>query len=323
MKKVVVLLMSVAALAGTVIGGTVLGGTKASAAGSSGPAVTGKAHLLLTRPALQAQRALGVATGCVSTLSPGCAPVPLQYNGGPVEATGTKNYLIFWEPSGSVVASNYNSALQQFFGDVGGSTLYGVASQYYQTNGSTNQFISNTASVGGAWTDTTAYPSGTLQDSDIQKEVVKAATANNWSTGIGSEFFVYLAKGENECMSGSCSFSTYCAYHGNFTNGSSTVLYAAMPYAGTDLSGCGIQTGAGTPNGPDTDAEISIASHELMETVTDPMLNAWFDATGAEIGDKCAYTYGPTSSNGSDITIHGHAYIVQEEFDNANLGCSI
>jgi hypothetical protein len=96
-----------------------------------------------------------------------------------------------------------------------------------------------------------------------------------------------------------------------------------MPYAGTNLSGCGIQSGSGTPNGADTDAEISIASHELMETVTDPMLNAWFDASGAEIGDKCAYTYGPTSSNGSDLTVNGHPYIVQEEFDNANLGCSI
>ena len=124
-------------------------------------------------------------------------------------------------------------------------------------------------------------------------------------------------------MSGSCSFSTYCAYHGTFASGSATVLYAAMPYAGTDLAGCGIQSGSGTPNGADTDAEISVASHELMETVTDPLLNAWYDPTGAEIGDKCAYTYGPTSSNGADLTINAHPYIVQEEFDNSGLGCSI
>jgi hypothetical protein len=41
------------------------------------------------------------------------------------------------------------------------------------------------------------------------------------------------------------------------------------------------------------------------------------------IRGKCAYTYGPTSSNGSDININGHLYIVQEESDNSNLGCSI
>ncbi|HEX6394772.1 MAG TPA: hypothetical protein VFZ97_15155 [Acidimicrobiales bacterium] len=318
MKKVVALFMGVAALTSAALGG-------AKATASSGPAtVAGHVHLLLTRAAEAAQRAIGVGTGCLGTLSPGCAPIPLQYNGGPVEASGSKNYLIFWEPTGSTVAPNYNTTLQQFFGDIGGSSLYGVAHQYYQTSGGSNQNIVNSASVGGAWTDTTAYPSTSLSDTQIQNEVTKAITANNWATGVGSEFFVYLAKGENECMSGStCSFSTFCAYHGDFTSGSSTVLYAAMPYAGTDLSGCGIQSGGGTPNGADTDAEISIASHELMETVTDPLLNAWFDASGAEIGDKCAYTYGPTGSNGADITINSHPYIVQEEFDNSSLGCSI
>jgi hypothetical protein len=316
LRKLVAVIVSSAALVAAGFG------FAASASAVSVPA--GHVHLLLSRPALSArQSAAGVSTGCLSTGSPGCLPVPLQYNGGPVEAAGSKNFLIFWEPTGSTVAANYNATLQQFFGDIGGSSLYGVASQYYQTNGSTNQNIANSASVGGTWVDTRAYPSGTLQDADVQNEVTKAIAANGWPTGIGDEYFVYLAKGENECMSGSCSFSTFCAYHGNFTSGSSTILYAAMPYAGTDLAGCGIQTGAGTPNGADTDAEISIASHELMETVTDPMLNAWYDATGSEIGDKCAYTYGPTSANGSDIVINSHSYIVQEEFSNSGLSCDI
>jgi hypothetical protein len=247
----------------------------------------------------------------------------MSYNGGPVEAAGSKNFLIFWEPSGSTVASNYDATLQQFFGDVGGSSLYGVATQYYQTVGGANQFIANTSSVGGVFTDNSAYPSSSLSDSQMQAEVSKAIAANSWPTGVGNEYFVFLAKGENECMGSSCSFTTYCAYHGNFASGSSSILYAAMPYAGTDLSGCGIQTGKATPNGADTDAEISVASHEMMETVTDPLLNAWYDLTGSEIGDKCAYTYGTLAADGSDITINGHPYIVQEEFSNAALGCAI
>ncbi len=300
-----------------------LTGTGHASASLAGPAtISGRVHALLTKPILQAQRAAGVATGCLGTLSPGCAPIPMSYNGGPVEAAGSKNFLIFWEPSGSTVASNYNATLQQFFGDVGGSSLYGVASQYYQTVGGANQYIANTSSVGGVYTDTTAYPSGSLTDAQMQAELSKAIAANAWPTGVGNEYFVFLAKGENECMGSSCSFSTYCAYHGSFTSGSSTVLYAAMPYAGTDLSGCGIQTGKPTPNGADTDAEISVASHEMVETVTDPLLNAWYDASGAEIGDKCAYTYGPLAANGSDITINAHPYIVQEEFSNAALGCA-
>ena len=314
MKKVFGVALSAAALTAASLGVTGVAGVAGEApASASAPATV---HVLLNDQLLHAQqKQLGIATGCLlSTLSLACLPIPLQSHGGPVEASGSKNFLIFWEPTGSTVAANYNATLQQFFGDVGGSSLYGVATQYG---------AANAASVGGTFTDTSAYPSTTLQDADVQKEVLKAIAANNWPTGVGNEYFVYLAKGENECMGSTCSFSTFCAYHGDFTSGTSTVLYAAMPYAGTDLAGCGIQNSSARPNGADADAEISIASHELMETVTDPQLNAWFDLFGFEIGDKCAYTYGTTAGNGSDITINGHPYIVQEEFSNSALGCAV
>ena len=31
----------------------------------------------------------------------------------------------------------------------------------------------------------------------------------------------------------------------------------------------------------------SVTSHELTEAITDPLLNAWYSAAGAEIGDRC------------------------------------
>lgn len=291
--------------------------------GTAGAAAGSHVRLLPTRQLVQhAKSAVGVNTGCFGTGSPGCLPIPLQYNGGPVQQAGTTNYVVFWEPTGSTVSANYNSLLTRYFNDIGGSTLYGVATQYYQ--GSNQQHIVNSSHLGGTWVDTTAYPSSSVTDADIQNEAVKAINANGWTKGIGSQVYVFLAKGENQCMSsGTCSFSTYCAYHGDFSSGGQTVLYASMPYAGTNLSACGTQ-GAASPNGDqDSDAEISIASHEQIETVTDPLLNAWFDTTGAEIGDKCAYTYGSTAANGSNITMNGHPYIVQQEFSNAQLGCSL
>lgn len=306
-----------------VLAAGVLATGPAFAAGSTPAQLAANPHVHVLPTVQHARGRLGISLGCLGTASPGCAPIPLQYNGGPVEQAGTTNYLIFWEPSGSYVASTYNSLIQRFFGDIGGSSLYGVSSQYYQTSGSTKQYISNASSLGGTYVDTSAYPSSTIQDSDVQAEVIKAMKANGWSGGVGHEFFVYLAKGENECNGGSCAFSTYCAYHGDFPSNGQTVLYSAMPYDGTNLSGCGTQSSASPNNDIDADAEISTTSHELMETVTDPLLSAWYDATGAEIGDKCAYTYGPTSSNGADITINGHPYIVQEEFSNKALACTL
>ena len=58
-----------------------------------------------------------------------------------------------------------------------------------------------------------------------------------------------------------------------------------------------------------------------MEAATDPHLNAWYDLVGYEIGDKCAWQFGSTNSQGGDVVWNGHAYEVQKEWDNARRGC--
>lgn len=330
-------------------------------------AVAPHVHLMATRDAARRDPAneVGVNTPCFLTASAGCAPVPLTYavpvwqsgriaNGtGPaVEVTST-NYLIYWEPSGSVVSSTYHSLVDRFFDDVGGSTLYGVATQYYQTSGgsvssctghattTTCTFIQNSSVRGASWVDTGAFPSsysstGVITDGDIRNEVTHAMSVNGWTAGMGKNFFVFLPRGVTECMdSSTCSFSNYCAYHSYFNSGSTPVIYGAMPYVDTNRSSCGYQSAdfglrTSAPTGPNgdiaADEEISTASHELMEIVTDPTLDAWYDPTGYEIGDKCAYTYGPIEPNGtrptSNVTHNGHSYLVQLEWDNAGAGCA-
>ena len=58
----------------------------------------------------------------------------LTYHGGPVQAGTANVFAIFWEPTGNV-SSRYNSLLQQFFGDIGGTGLYHIDTQYTQTGG--------------------------------------------------------------------------------------------------------------------------------------------------------------------------------------------
>src|ERR1700726_3262802 len=58
----------------------------------------------------------------------------LIYHGGPVMAGASKDYAIFWEPTGSYVSATYNSLIERYFGDVGSSGLYHNNIQY--TNGS-------------------------------------------------------------------------------------------------------------------------------------------------------------------------------------------
>lgn len=263
----------------------------------------------------------------------------LQYYGGQVMLTA-HNYTIYWVPSGYTVASGYQSLINRYFGDIGGSTFYNIVTQYYQ-NATTPQFIQNSASLAGTILDTSPYPGGRgtaanpLTDADIQAEVAKIATAQGWVGNTTNMFFVYTAKGVESCYdSSNCTPGTahpaYCAYHGYFTSGTSQFIYANMPYDETWTTSC--RSFFKSPNNNmAADSEISTTSHEQFEAVTDlnppplgpiPGTTAWTDTTGYEIGDKCAYTYGTKAKNGGNLTLNGHSYIIQLEWSNAISGCA-
>ena len=236
----------------------------------------------------------------------------LTYHGGPVMAGTAHAYAIFWEPGGNV-ASNYNSLIERYFGDIGGSSLYHINTQY--TN-SSHGFASN-AVFAGAWVDTHAYPESPLLDSDLQHEVSRALKSRGWKSGLHNVFFVYTQRNEDICFDSSlseCASNAFCAYHSNFGN----TLYAAMPYAASFSCDPG-----SSPNHSDADQTINVTSHEQMEAATDPLGNAWTDSSGNEIGDKCAWRFGPLNSSGGDVVWNGHNYIVQTEWDNKIKGCAL
>lgn len=236
----------------------------------------------------------------------------LAYNNGPVMTGTTQVYVIFWEPRGSFVSSNYNSLILRYFGDAGNTGLYKNNTQYTDTIGAAPK----SASLAGSWVDTSAYPSTTLQDSDVQNEVTRAQNTNGWTSAVTHVFFVFSAQNETICSGLDCSFITFCGYHNFF--GTNTI-YAVVPYVG-GVQGCKTPS---SPNNDDADSAINIASHEQMEAATDPLINAWIDASGQEIGDKCAFIFGTTASDGSDVNWNGDRYIVQEEWDNAQDSCTI
>ncbi|HEV3125036.1 MAG TPA: hypothetical protein VG266_10715 [Candidatus Dormibacteraeota bacterium] len=308
--------MQLGVLAGVVgcLGGLATAGVSASA-GSAGTRHTGGAiHYVMPRG--------------VSGTAPVAAPAAsnnLVYNGGPVEASSSTNYAIFWEPPLYSVSAQYNSLISRFLSDIGGSGLYGVATQYYQVVGGTQQNIANSSSLGGVFVDTAAYPAPVLQDSDIQNEVTKVMAAKGWTGGIGHEFFVFTSKNEISCSGAVCSNTYFCAYHSSFVSAGTTILYANQPYANTLPTGCNTPTSPN--NDSDADSTINVTSHELMETVTDPAVGAsnyaWIDSSGSEIGDKCNFNFGPTDASGADLRANGHGYIVQQEWSNRVSGCSM
>ncbi len=242
----------------------------------------------------------------------------LAYHGGRVMVGTVTTYAIFWEPTGSYVSPTYNSLIRRYFNDVGSSPLYHNITQYSNTQGQHPRH----SVLGGSWVDSRPYPGPRLQETDIQNEVTRAIQTNGWTPSLQTMFFVFSAKGEIMCSQLSnygCTFvDQLCAWHGNM-NG--TTIYGAQPYAGTDLSLCGVPS---SPNQDiDADSTISLISHEQMEAATDPFYTGWYNGSDpyhGEIGDQC-YVYGKLKKYGGDVIWHGDPYEVQKEWDNAQNGC--
>jgi hypothetical protein len=264
----------------------------------------------------------------------------LIYHGGPVMLR-SNTYAIFWEPpklqngDPAYVAPGYNDGVVQYFKDVGGTGLYNNNTQYYQTiNG--QEFIKNVSKFAASWVDTADYPASgctdpatpgnCLTDAQIQAEVTHAIQVNGWTPAPNNAFFVFTAGGEGSCFSqsGSCAFTTYCGYHGAFGES----IYANMPYAATHTAAPRIRifcTRTGKfPNNRDIDMETNILSHEHIEMVTDPKLNAWYASNGQEIGDLCSYNWGTRDEDGglANQLWNGHYYLLQQEWDNQISGCA-
>ena len=252
----------------------------------------------------------------------------LQYHGGPVMHTNTTR-AIYWFPAGSSYSANYVNLINGF--------LHNVAADSGKT---TNVYFSDTqyssilysSSFAGSVIDTNPFPASgcsdsytaiCLTDKQLQTEISREITAQGWPRGTTNMVFLFTPRNVGSCYSsGSCAFSTYCAYHSAFGSGSSTTIYANQPYAAYVSRAC---DSGQHPNGDDADATINVASHEHNESITDPLGNAWFDMQGYENGDKCAWNFGVslgrTAYGNYNQVIGTGKYYVQQEWSNAHRGC--
>lgn len=264
-------------------------------------------------------------------------PGPLLYNGGPVMLPKVTTYAIFWVPptlqngNATSMPASYKTIQENLLTDYPGHSLDNNSTQYYQ-NISGKTYIKNAGGLGGFYVDNRAYPASgctdpltpgnCLSDAQIQHEVRHVMKLTGWTGGLNHIFLVFTSSGEGSCLDGvHCAYNYYCAYHGFISTASGPIIYTNQPFA--DLFHCQVG-GVPSPNGnPQGDATTSIVSHEVTESITDPLLDAWFTAEGNEIGDLCAYNYGTLTWDGGNANEvwNGDPNLLQQEFDNHVGGC--
>jgi hypothetical protein len=248
----------------------------------------------------------------------------IQYNGGPVMNAphGVNVYLIWYGDWSNDIHTQ--AVLTDFVAHLGGSSYYNIATTYYDYKGGEKDFIKNKVTYGGAITNNYSYGS-VLTDDNVGFVLQNAVTLGKLPADPNGVYMV-IASADVDETSGLC--SSYCGLHGyqpvalpNLTN----IIGAFEGNANRCPAVCSWQSlVSDTPNNPSTGGMVDTLSHELFESVTDPLGTGWINPDGSEGGDLCNGTTGPlkTLPNGAsyNLILGSHAYLTQELWVNARVG---
>jgi len=195
------------------------------------------------------------------------------------------------------------------------SNYAGTSDEYTDATGQ----VTSSVAYAGHLIDLSAAPKTAPQVSAIVNEVCTTLTNNN-ITPVSNGFYMVYGTTQRHV--------NYCAWHSNGTCNGTPIQVGWSFNLDGDLGCDPGDTQTGHSQGLSAIANVS--AHELSETRTDPQLDAWYDASGAENGDKCAWTFNVPYVQFANRTIwkvqgewSNHAYDTQTGYPNRSgqKGC--
>lgn len=235
----------------------------------------------------------------------------IDFHGGPVMTSPVKLYFIWY---GNWAGNTATKILSDWGAGIGATPYFAINATYTSAS---KVPVTKSVAMGAQITD--AYSQGSkLADASVAQIVVAALGAKKLPVDPNGVYFVLTSKDVSEG-----NFCTqFCGWHTFMTYQKQNLRYSFVGSADRCPNACSVQSTS--PNGnAGADAMASVMAHELSETVTDPELNAWFDKSGMENGDKCAWTFGPVQlSNGAkyNVSFGGRKWLLQQNWVNASGG---
>lgn len=247
-------------------------------------------------------------------------------NGGPI-MLGTPNVYLIWY--GNWAGDTSTSIVPNFLQNLGGSSWYNINTSYYNAAG---DHPSNSLNYGGSYFQN-EYLGNSLSDAQVL-QIVDDTLAQNGTAADNNSIYLVLTSGDvhEQEDGGACGWH----YNSQYVTGNGDTKFGWIKGS---IQNCSYapyypQYNWSPNNNVLADGMISIISHEISETVTDPELDAFWDSNqasatfGNENADMCAWRYGPryTSANGAfaNENIGGKDYLIQENWvynpDHANGG---
>jgi len=202
----------------------------------------------------------------------------LLYHGGPVMTNGAYVEPIYWGArwNDSTFVGDKITGLQAFYSGFGVSSYGDTNSEYTDSSGT---HVGSAVTLASGHVDLSAAPTNGNKTSTILAEV--CSTANNLRADGYYPVYVDTPRGH----------AGFCAWHSAGTCSNGTTVQFAFFFNLDGDAGCDPEDTSGQ-HSQGTAALGNVSGHELSEALTDPHLNAWYDANGQENSDKCAWAFG-------------------------------
>jgi len=213
---------------------------------------------------------------------------------------------IYWGASwsSSSFVGDKISGLDQFFAGVSGSSYMNTNTEYTGTNGQ----VSPVVLYDGHTIDLSAAPKSAPRTSAVLAEVCKVIT-----NPVPDGFYPVYADTPR-------GHAGYCAWHSYGSCGGVPIQFGWFFNLDGD-AGCDPGDTSGL-HSQGLAALANVTGHELSETVTDPRNGGWYDSSGAENADKCAWHFnGLVSLGGTSWLIQGNWS--NQAYDNGQTGYAL
>jgi hypothetical protein len=263
----------------------------------------------------------------------------LNYYGGRV-VTAIQVVQVLWGAGAYLpgVSGTSTPSMASFYRGVLASPYVDWLAEYDTTTatgpgGASSQQVIQRGSFAGQYTikPSPANDGSTIDDANIRSELARQiamgslpAPTRDAAGNMNTYYAVFFPPGKTITLGTqrSCVVGGFCSYHDTLQTTAGEIYYGAHP----DLqSGTGCFTGCGT--GATVFAnQTSVASHELVETMTDPEVGlatayapplGWYDPVNGEIGDIC------NAQDSFVLGSDGVTYAVQSEYSNVLAQCIV
>lgn len=246
----------------------------------------------------------------------------IKYRGGALMLGDVHTYLVWYGDWGQDTAV---SIVEDFVANVGATPWYKIQTTYRQgTNRVTSPAVSTSISLTKSYT-TSAYLGNDLSDNDIASIISDAVQGGHLPSDTQG-IYIVLTSEEVDATSGFC--SDYCGWHSFMTVGGTDLKFGFVGNSARCPRSCSAVTAATSPNNNlGADGIVSILAHELVETVTDPFMDGYFDGFGYENADKCAWTFGriyqATPGKYANMKAGSRHYLVQQNWVATTQRCAM